>query len=143
MGELQQAGGATATWRDYKELTKPNVVLLMILTSAVGMLMAVPLLVSLRVFCRHIPRLSALEAFLLSRLGRYQEAAARLHELYRKDRTDIEVLLSLAWATVNTGDVDEARRWVDRAWELVADDAASDRAVRVSLSAAGSLRSAR
>lgn len=38
-----------ATWRDYKELTKPNVVLLMILTSAVGMFMAVPGMVPLRV----------------------------------------------------------------------------------------------
>ena len=36
-----------ATWRDYKELTKPNVVLLMILTSAVGMFMAVPGMVPL------------------------------------------------------------------------------------------------
>ncbi|NQY02968.1 MAG: protoheme IX farnesyltransferase [Halieaceae bacterium] len=31
-----------ATWRDYKELTKPNVVALMILTSVIGMCMAVP-----------------------------------------------------------------------------------------------------
>ena len=38
-----------AAWRDYKELTKPNVVLLMILTSAVGMFMAVPGMVPLRV----------------------------------------------------------------------------------------------
>ena len=38
-----------ATWRDYKELTKPNVVLLMILTSAIGMFMAVPGLVPLDV----------------------------------------------------------------------------------------------
>ncbi len=36
-----------ATWRDYKELTKPNVVLLMILTSIVGMFMAVPGMVPL------------------------------------------------------------------------------------------------
>jgi protoheme IX farnesyltransferase len=36
-----------ATWRDYKELTKPNVVLLMILTSAVGMFIAVPGMVPL------------------------------------------------------------------------------------------------
>jgi len=35
------------TWRDYKELTKPNVVLLMILTSAIGMFMAVPGMVPL------------------------------------------------------------------------------------------------
>ncbi len=31
-----------ATWRDYKELTKPNVVALMILTSIIGMFLAVP-----------------------------------------------------------------------------------------------------
>jgi protoheme IX farnesyltransferase len=36
-----------ATWRDYKALTKPNVVLLMILTSAIGMFMAVPGMVPL------------------------------------------------------------------------------------------------
>ena len=36
-----------ATWRDYKTLTKPNVVLLMILTSAIGMFMAVPGMVPL------------------------------------------------------------------------------------------------
>lgn len=36
-----------ATWRDYKELTKPNVVALMILTSAIGMFMAVPGMVPL------------------------------------------------------------------------------------------------
>lgn len=36
-----------ASWRDYRELTKPNVVLLMILTSAVGMFMAVPGMVPL------------------------------------------------------------------------------------------------
>jgi protoheme IX farnesyltransferase len=38
-----------ATWRDYKELTKPNVVALMILTSAIGMFMAVPGMVPLDV----------------------------------------------------------------------------------------------
>jgi protoheme IX farnesyltransferase len=37
------------TWRDYKELTKPNVVLLMILTSAIGMFMAVPGMVPLEI----------------------------------------------------------------------------------------------
>lgn len=36
-----------ATWRDYKELTKPNVVALMILTSCIGMFMAVPGMVPL------------------------------------------------------------------------------------------------
>jgi protoheme IX farnesyltransferase len=45
MADLQQSGAAS--WRDYKELTKPNVVLLMILTSAIGMFMAVPGMVPL------------------------------------------------------------------------------------------------
>ncbi|MBT4522481.1 MAG: protoheme IX farnesyltransferase [Halieaceae bacterium] len=36
-----------ATWRDYKELTKFNVVALMILTSTIGMFMAVPSMVPL------------------------------------------------------------------------------------------------
>ncbi len=38
-----------ASWRDYKELTKPNVVALMILTSTIGMFMAVPGMVPLKV----------------------------------------------------------------------------------------------
>jgi len=37
-----QALNASASWRDYLELTKPNVVLLMLLTSLIGMLLAVP-----------------------------------------------------------------------------------------------------
>jgi protoheme IX farnesyltransferase len=45
MAKAQQKPGAT--WRDYKELTKPNVVALMILTSAIGMFMAVPGMVPL------------------------------------------------------------------------------------------------
>jgi protoheme IX farnesyltransferase len=40
---------SAASWRDYKELTKPNVVLLMILTSVIGMFMAVPGMVPLDV----------------------------------------------------------------------------------------------
>tara|TARA_R110002049_G_scaffold37818_8_gene118362 strand:- start:751 stop:1650 length:900 start_codon:yes stop_codon:yes gene_type:complete len=47
MTNPQQTGAAS--WRDYKELTKPNVVLLMILTSAIGMFMAVPGMVPLHV----------------------------------------------------------------------------------------------
>ncbi len=45
MPELQTS--QKATWRDYKELTKPNVVALMILTSTIGMFMAVPGMVPL------------------------------------------------------------------------------------------------
>ncbi len=44
---IEAALADRTTWRDYKELTKPNVVLLMILTSAVGMFMAVPGMVPL------------------------------------------------------------------------------------------------
>ncbi len=40
---------ARASWRDYWELTKPTVVALMILTSVIGMFMAVPGMVPLRV----------------------------------------------------------------------------------------------
>lgn len=43
-------GGAdTASWRDYLELCKPSVVALMILTSVVGMLLASPTMVSLKI----------------------------------------------------------------------------------------------
>jgi protoheme IX farnesyltransferase len=47
MTNQQQIGAIS--WRDYKELTKPNVVLLMILTSAIGMFMAVPGMVPLEI----------------------------------------------------------------------------------------------
>jgi protoheme IX farnesyltransferase len=47
MTNQQHAG--VVSWRDYKELTKPNVVLLMILTSAIGMFMAVPGMVPLEI----------------------------------------------------------------------------------------------
>ncbi len=40
---------SSATWRDYLELCKPNVVALMILTSAIGMFLAVPGMVPLDV----------------------------------------------------------------------------------------------
>ncbi len=82
------------------------------------------------------PRANSLEAFLLSRLGRYEEAATRLRQLQRKQRNDVETLLALAWATANIGELSEARRWIDRAWEIANEDAASDQAARVALSAA-------
>jgi protoheme IX farnesyltransferase len=44
--DVTQAAGK-ATWRDYRELTKPGVVALMILTSVIGMCMAVPGMVPL------------------------------------------------------------------------------------------------
>ena len=95
------------------------------------------------------PRARDLEAFLLAQLGRWDEATPRLRELQRKDRDNLDILLALAWATANTGDPAEARQWIERAWELVQEDAASGQAVRVALSAArvelvaGSSRQAR
>lgn len=43
----EQAAPGRATWQDYRELTKPGVVALMILTSVIGMCMAVPGMVPL------------------------------------------------------------------------------------------------
>jgi tetratricopeptide (TPR) repeat protein len=82
------------------------------------------------------PRARALEAFLLAQLGRYSEAVAKLEAIHKKQRNDLDVLISLAWATANTGDLEEAREWIGRAWEVVQEDAASDGATRVALSAA-------
>ncbi|WP_308364522.1 MULTISPECIES: heme o synthase [unclassified Microbulbifer] len=44
---IQTAALSRASWRDYYELTKPRVVMLMILTSVIGMLLAVPGMVPL------------------------------------------------------------------------------------------------
>jgi len=49
MSETQAGTAHTASWRDYYELTKPRVVMLMILTSVIGMLLAVPGMVPLDV----------------------------------------------------------------------------------------------
>lgn len=45
----ENAVQVSATWRDYQELTKPKVVALMILTSIIGMFMAVPGMVPMQV----------------------------------------------------------------------------------------------
>lgn len=47
--ETSRARSASVSWRDYYELCKPNVVMLMILTSVIGMLLAVPGMVPLDV----------------------------------------------------------------------------------------------
>ncbi|WP_444888959.1 heme o synthase [Microbulbifer sp. DLAB2-AA] len=46
---IQTAKLSFTNWRDYYELTKPRVVMLMILTSLIGMLLAVPGMVSLEI----------------------------------------------------------------------------------------------
>ncbi len=42
MAELDNNVSNQATWRDYLELTKPKVVLLILVTAVVGMFMATP-----------------------------------------------------------------------------------------------------
>lgn len=46
---MMEIAQSKATWRDYLELTKPNVVALMILTALIGMFLAVPGMVPLEV----------------------------------------------------------------------------------------------
>lgn len=47
MSELSELSSAPATWRDYYEMTKPRVVMLMLLCAIVGMFLAVPGMVPL------------------------------------------------------------------------------------------------
>ena len=77
-----------------------------------------------------------LRAHLLSATGRFPEAAAEFRSLLKKNPTDIDLKLSLAWALSRMGDLDESRRWLDRAWEPLAEDAASPDAVRCAVTGA-------
>jgi Flp pilus assembly protein TadD len=82
------------------------------------------------------PRAHRLRAYILSSLGRFREAAAVFRDLVREDRENLDLLLATAWATVNSGDLDGARKWIARAWEVVRDDSGSPEASRVALAAA-------
>ena len=77
-----------------------------------------------------------LRAHLLSTVGRYPEAAGEFRSLLKRNPNEIDFKLSLAWALSRMGDLDEARRWLDRAWEQVAVDAASSNAVRCAVTGA-------
>ena len=81
-------------------------------------------------------RARTLEALLLSAMGRHREAAASLRDLLRKDRSNVDLIPPLSWSTAQLGDLEEARELVQRAWEIVSDDAASSSAMRVALAAA-------
>jgi Flp pilus assembly protein TadD len=88
---------------------------------------------------RQVPdseRARTLRAHLLSATGRYAEAASGFKSLLKKNPDDVDLMLSLAWALSRQGELDEARRWLDRAWESVADDAASEKAVRCAVTGA-------
>lgn len=82
------------------------------------------------------PRAQTLEAYLLSSLGRFGEAAVRLRGLLRRNPADVDLLLTAAWAEARRGDGEQARVHLDRAWEGVAENAGSEAARRVALSAA-------
>jgi len=77
-----------------------------------------------------------LRAHLLSAAGDYPEAVREFRSLLKKNPTDIDLKLSMAGALSRMDDLDEARRWLDRAWESVADDAASPGAARCAVTGA-------
>jgi len=81
-------------------------------------------------------RARTLRAHLLSALGNYPEAAKEFRSLLKKNPTEIDLQLSLAWALSRMGELDEARRWLDRAWEPVAADAGSANAARCAVTGA-------
>jgi tetratricopeptide (TPR) repeat protein len=82
------------------------------------------------------PRAQALEAHLLSSTGRHEEAVERLRRLLKKNPEDVDLMIAMAWSTSRMGDHDEARRWLDRGWEQVAENAGSPQAARTALAAA-------
>jgi tetratricopeptide (TPR) repeat protein len=77
-----------------------------------------------------------LKAHLLSATGRFEEAADEFRALLKKNPGDVDLGLSMAWAVAQSGDLDEARRWLDRTWERVAEDAGSADAVRCAVTGA-------
>ena len=81
-------------------------------------------------------RARTLEAHLLSALGSHEEAMTKLQRLLKKNPDDLDLILATAWSTYRTGDQAGGRKWIDRAWEQVEDDAGSRQAVRVALTAA-------
>ncbi len=88
---------------------------------------------------RQVPgseRARTLRAHLLSATGRYDEAVVELRRLVKKNPSDTDVELSLAWALARSGKLDEARRWLDRAWEDVAGKTGSAAAIQCAVTGA-------
>lgn len=81
-------------------------------------------------------RAQALEAHLLSSLGRHDEAVTRLQKLLRKNPNDLDLMLAMAWSSSRTGNQQKGREWLDRAWEQVGGTADSREAMRCALTAA-------
>ena len=82
------------------------------------------------------PRAQRMEAMVLASMGRYDEAAARLKSLLRKNRKDTVVALSLAWVQARGGHFEEAREAIDDTWKELRHRPDSPEAVRCALTAA-------
>ncbi len=82
------------------------------------------------------PRALTMEAHLLSALGRHQEAVNRLEKLLRSSPEDLDLMLAMAWSQGRSGNMKEARAWLDRAWKRSSHEEASRNADRCSLLAA-------
>jgi tetratricopeptide (TPR) repeat protein len=81
-------------------------------------------------------RARTLEALILSALGRHREASDRFEKLVRKDKENVDLMERLAWSQALAGQYDEARKTIDRAWQVAQQDVGSSRAVSVCLTAA-------
>lgn len=77
------------------------------------------------------------KAILLVRLRRFREAAPVLDQLLRKDPANTDLLLAKAGveAALNPDDMKKSRRYLDRAWATVSEDAGSRAAVGAALEA--------
>ena len=82
------------------------------------------------------PRALRMEAMALASMGRFDEAAARLQALLRKNRRDSMVALSLAWVQARAGRFDEARSTLGEVWKELRRRPESPEAVRCALTAA-------
>lgn len=88
---------------------------------------------------RQVPdseRARTLHAHLLSATGRDADATAEFRALLKKNPTDTDLQLSMAWSLARSGELDEARRWLDRAWEQLAENSGSEAAVQAAVTGA-------
>ena len=81
------------------------------------------------------PGANQMEAMLLVDLRQYAAARPRLRSLLKKNPDSLELLLGLAWVEAGDGqgNMEKARGYLDRAWEMVSGDAGSSMATRVCL----------
>jgi len=81
-------------------------------------------------------RAQALEAHLLSNVGRHGEAMVRLQRLLKKNTDDLDLILAMAWSTSRSGNHEKGRKWLDRAWVQAQKEGSSSQTVRCVLTAA-------